>query len=354
MTRTEAAVALGVEAGISPEGLRNAYRRKAFETHPDRGGSAAEFLKIQLAYDVLMGAYEEGFTGSELDRVLFERLDDVRAAFAKLSEEAGGFCERTFTEFDEQLVVIVEGYGSHRALKKNAQGDIAASWATSVSKLAAFLENQVSVIADYHEDWLQEYLRPAIDAAKLENRPRWFETKSSATVAVCSGLMLSTVAVILNDYWIALPAVVVVSAGLMLPRRYVQKFNPNRIIQSISLADIRQQANLTRLDVSGDFISSENASCGGATIGIALGSVLGPVGAVAGGALGALVGWFAGESLDDRKMKLYQSVIEDVNLVVPAMLEAFASRLEETEIAMIEAIKMNFRRNVGAVVALMR
>lgn len=354
MTRTEAASALGIEADVSSEGLKKAYRRKAFETHPDRGGSAAEFLKIQVAYDVLMGAYEEGFSGSELDRVLFERLDDVRAAFAKLSEEADDYCERIFTEFDKRLVVIIEGYRSHGALRKNGQADIAALWATSISALAAFLENQVTVIADYHENWLQEYLRPAIDAAKRENRPRWFETRSSSIVAVCSGLTLSAAAVYFNDYWIALPVVPIVSAGLILPRKYLEKFNPKRIIESISLTDIRQQANLTRLDVSGEFISSENASFGGATIGIALGSALGPIGAVAGGAIGALVGWLAGESLEDRKMKLYQSVIEDLNRVVPTMLEAFGSRLGETETAMIEAIKMNFKRNVGAVVALMK
>lgn len=44
---------LGLPRSASPEKIKNAYRTAAMEHHPDRGGSAAIFLRIQCAYEVL-------------------------------------------------------------------------------------------------------------------------------------------------------------------------------------------------------------------------------------------------------------------------------------------------------------
>ena len=45
--------ALGVPKDASPEAIREAYRKKARQHHPDKGGKVAEFQNIQAAYDVL-------------------------------------------------------------------------------------------------------------------------------------------------------------------------------------------------------------------------------------------------------------------------------------------------------------
>lgn len=42
---------LGVERLASPEELKRAFRRRALETHPDRGGDAAEFRAVHAAYE---------------------------------------------------------------------------------------------------------------------------------------------------------------------------------------------------------------------------------------------------------------------------------------------------------------
>ena len=46
---------LGLEPGrsYSPEEIKKAYRRKAKETHPDGGGTAAAFIEVQKAYEWL-------------------------------------------------------------------------------------------------------------------------------------------------------------------------------------------------------------------------------------------------------------------------------------------------------------
>ena len=40
---------LGVAEGASEAAIRAAYRRKALETHPDRGGNPGTFLQVQHA-----------------------------------------------------------------------------------------------------------------------------------------------------------------------------------------------------------------------------------------------------------------------------------------------------------------
>lgn len=43
---------LGVYRPFTEEGVKNAYRKRSKETHPDHGGSAAEFQKVNAAYKV--------------------------------------------------------------------------------------------------------------------------------------------------------------------------------------------------------------------------------------------------------------------------------------------------------------
>lgn len=44
---------LGVNSGASADEIKRAYREKAMKHHPDRGGDAGTFQKIQEAYDTL-------------------------------------------------------------------------------------------------------------------------------------------------------------------------------------------------------------------------------------------------------------------------------------------------------------
>lgn len=50
--------------GVSPKApwkkIHSAYRRRAKETHPDRGGSEAKFKEVQEAYELLKAEHESG------------------------------------------------------------------------------------------------------------------------------------------------------------------------------------------------------------------------------------------------------------------------------------------------------
>ena len=50
---------LGVKPGATEEEVKKAYRKKAVETHPDKGGKEEDFKKITEAYEILTGKKQE-------------------------------------------------------------------------------------------------------------------------------------------------------------------------------------------------------------------------------------------------------------------------------------------------------
>jgi len=230
MTRHEALRILGLSEGASADSVRKAYRKRAFETHPDRGGTAAQFLTVQAAYEILTASFEDTQfedtpePASGFDAVLNERLVDISYAFRLLYREADSFCDRTFEEYHGDLVATIDSYQSYSSLRRNAQRDIGSVWSKAVKRIASFVEGEVGSIADRHDRWLQEYLRPVVDAARLQSPPYWFERSSVGVMCVITGLLLVAVAVMLRDGWAGVPATVLIVSGVVFPLRYENKF----------------------------------------------------------------------------------------------------------------------------------
>eukprot|EP00929_Paragymnodinium_shiwhaense_P003189 TRINITY_DN103616_c0_g1_i1.p2 TRINITY_DN103616_c0_g1~~TRINITY_DN103616_c0_g1_i1.p2 ORF type:complete len:131 (+),score=14.89 TRINITY_DN103616_c0_g1_i1:101-493(+) len=53
--RQQSAAVLGIHECAATDEIRAAFRRKALETHPDKGGDALEFRRVKSAYEVLCG-----------------------------------------------------------------------------------------------------------------------------------------------------------------------------------------------------------------------------------------------------------------------------------------------------------
>jgi hypothetical protein len=51
---------LGIPRGSDQATIKKAFRRRAFETHPDRGGDPEEFLKVNKAYQLALAGRWEG------------------------------------------------------------------------------------------------------------------------------------------------------------------------------------------------------------------------------------------------------------------------------------------------------
>ena len=66
MTLSEAYRILGLSTDATLAEVKTAYRRKVADAHPDRGGSAAEFIRVRAAYEILAGLLKQGlFTGAQ-------------------------------------------------------------------------------------------------------------------------------------------------------------------------------------------------------------------------------------------------------------------------------------------------
>lgn len=53
MTLNEALMILGLSRKFTGKDVKSAYRKKSLVAHPDKGGSATEFLKVREAYELL-------------------------------------------------------------------------------------------------------------------------------------------------------------------------------------------------------------------------------------------------------------------------------------------------------------
>ena len=48
---------LGVNPGATKDEVKKAFKKRAMETHPDRGGNEEEFKKVNEAYEQIKNPY---------------------------------------------------------------------------------------------------------------------------------------------------------------------------------------------------------------------------------------------------------------------------------------------------------
>ena len=78
MDGTRARALLGVSAHATPDELRQAFRRRALSTHPDRGGDACNFDETVAAFRSLSAATAIIPESEPVVHVPFDRYDTTR------------------------------------------------------------------------------------------------------------------------------------------------------------------------------------------------------------------------------------------------------------------------------------
>lgn len=104
---------LGVDKGASPDEIKTAYRKKAQETHPDKGGDADQFKAVQQAYEILSNPDK---------RALYDKNGRVKTE-AEMEEDAYknlvGCWMKALSEFDSNDQVDIETFDIVAGIRKH-------------------------------------------------------------------------------------------------------------------------------------------------------------------------------------------------------------------------------------------
>ena len=107
--RTSAARLLGVAPNASARRVQAAFRKKALETHPDRGGCASQFLAVRDAADLLL-------------RPAPSATPPPRAPQPSHAADASAVAHRTIRSLDEELAAAFERARRGPELQLGADG----------------------------------------------------------------------------------------------------------------------------------------------------------------------------------------------------------------------------------------
>lgn len=154
---------LGVDRDVSDEKIKEAYRKRAQETHPDKGGNDGEFQEIANAYAILKDPNSRAYfdrTGNrpdqrgkesrafEIIQIHFQRIleHDPDLGF-KVLEVIRGQIEKSIASFKQEIAAI----NIHRRkIEKNkkrfkTKGDIP-------NVLEAMIQSRISNLDQQKED----------------------------------------------------------------------------------------------------------------------------------------------------------------------------------------------------------
>jgi curved DNA-binding protein CbpA len=123
---------LGVAPSASPQAVRQAYREQAKVQHPDKGGSATEFQRLQEAYEVLSNAgTREVYDAAQRDAATARRRQATRA-------RAAAHEERRLAAAREQRMAQLRKAKAAMARMDRAMAEADSRWETTASGATRF------------------------------------------------------------------------------------------------------------------------------------------------------------------------------------------------------------------------
>ena len=193
---------LGISADATKEEMKMAYRRRALETHPDKGGRPGEFEQVAHAYRVLLNpnydaSLSSSFDGSEeqvlkstahWDNELKDHRNLVRELYQNHSEDIDVNIQRqSFTL--ERLGLRFKEAGSRIRNEKSEfisnacfYISLASSYLSGIGALSVWGDDSVAdhpdnaLLKEADDELIREtalLLKRTIEAAVLSSHPEW-------------------------------------------------------------------------------------------------------------------------------------------------------------------------------------
>ena len=162
MTLSEAYRILGLSTDATFAEVKTAYRRRVAEVHPDRGGSAAEFIRVRAAFEILRGLLAlgapEGRAGAAAEDDEVPVPEDLRAVIDRIVGEFRQHQQWAETETLRQLAVfqahmITYIQTASRVELRGFSGTFRDSWNAILHALFSTCNAKSDEILQKYESW---------------------------------------------------------------------------------------------------------------------------------------------------------------------------------------------------------
>lgn len=366
MTLSDAYRILGLATNATAAQVRAAYRRRAAEAHPDRGGQTADFIRVRAAYEILTDFLDQGPPDEEipvppgLRTVIDGIVNDFReqqcwAETETLVHLAG---------FESRMRAYITG-ASRGDLRRFNQ-TLSDAWTASLTVLFTECNTRCDSVIQRYETWYTENTQAFFDGLYRKEllsfawRRRFWES------FLILGAMAGALSVAIGwdgpwRRWMSL-GVILVAAGLSFllyrwrikrGRRSREKVEPlsvtvfamdknARFPTEVTLR--RARATTAALGLAGLFVG--NAASGGLVVPV--------VGAVAGATLGGAV-----TRILNPTARLRESMTGDLRRFMEAarpqvtayVLDAHKRLLEEVRGRIVDNYRERMKDTVGLLTA---
>lgn len=175
MTLSEAYGILGLSADVTPADVKVAYRRRVTEAHPDQGGTAAEFIKVRAAYEILLaflkqtapegareGAREEGPEEEvPIPEDLRALIDQIVAEFRQHQRWAEAETLAQLAAFEAHMTKYIQT--ASRGELRQFSSVFRTSWDAILNALFRKCNDNSDQILQRYESWYTESTQAVFD-----------------------------------------------------------------------------------------------------------------------------------------------------------------------------------------------
>lgn len=116
MRLAEAYEILGMPQDADTGAVKSAYRKKVLQVHPDKGGSAYEFIRVQAAYEIICEFLnsDSGDAPISVPDELREIIDDLVRSFREQYLRSEAICMQTLGCFNRDMHAYLNGASRHQ------------------------------------------------------------------------------------------------------------------------------------------------------------------------------------------------------------------------------------------------
>ena len=163
VTLHEAYQILGLPSDATVAQVKAAYRRLVAEAHPDRGGEAAEFIKIRAAYEILTGFLKQGPPDDDIPVPADLRgvIEGIVREFREHQHWAEGETLTQLKIFETRMTQYIQS--ASRSELRDFSRTFHTSWDAIIGALFIKCNERCDTILQSYESWYTESTQVVFD-----------------------------------------------------------------------------------------------------------------------------------------------------------------------------------------------